>query len=1609
MSQDKKTFIAFDQYQRYETISRLINFQRQLCEQGQLYLLEIGANIHKNMQVFLPQDEIVYTDIVLTDEMKQDPDFQQVDGTKMPFRNSCFDFVYAADVLEHILPSEREKFILEACRVVKDSVILSFPYYSADVIDAESRVNSYYKMLSGKDFVWLKEHSQCGLPYLDEIDEILSRNGLQFTRVFHGAVDTWEKMWYAHFATVFSPETLEYRTNIDHYYNMNLYESDVSDSCYRVFYIISQSGLKEVKQYIDSMWSPVQEKSLQFLDTILMQHQNAHQVCSNRSLQKLNMERETLDSNRFAQYEKQQQQNLDMLAQLKTVVQEYEAERHKFEAQLEAAAQELEDKKIYYEAQLDISAQEYKTVRRNYEARLQKIDYRLRISEHKYREQLQKLKQKQKSVLMYYETRQKENETIHQELLANYEERLAALKSEYETAAELKKQKYEKILAMKNTRFIKELSKQQHAFAQKMDQIQQRCSAVEKELESYQYHYSWAISQRDELTQQLTQSQAMYEQVQQHCGEIEQELGSYQYHYSWAISQRDELTLQLAHTQAMCEQAQYAYNVISNAFFWKITKPFRATLDAIKANRFVYLFWKGVRCWKENGISYTWRKLKNYGRNHAAFQQPEYVNVPVPAEVHEVQTTEPPVSEIQGDADSTPSLRFSILVPLYNTPKKYLCEMIESVICQTYKNWELCLADGSTESYVEEICQKYVQGDSRIRYMKLEANLGISNNTNRCADMASGDYFVLLDHDDLLMPDALLENEKAIQETKAEVLYSDEDQLSLLNKHINPFFKPDWSPDLLYSQMYICHLLVFHKEFFYKLGGFRSGFDGSQDYDFMLRLSEHTNRICHIPKILYTWRQSENSTAVNPDAKPCAHIVGKQALDEHLKRKYGISAYAEDANYTFVYNPRFEFSYQMLVSIIIPMKDKWELTNACIESILEKSRYQNIEILILDNRSRERSTVRWMKSIVQKDSRIHVITADMEFNWSKLNNFGVSNAKGDVFIFLNNDTLVISGDWIERLSENACRDEIGVVGGLLLYPDETIQHAGVVVGMGGWADHVFKGMDTTHFRSPFVSPMVSRNVLAVTGACMAVSRKAWEKIGSFDEEFVICGSDVEYCIRAYEKGFYNRYDANVRLYHLESKSRDSYIPEIDFQKSANAYAPYRDNVDPYFNINLDIDSVVPKEKVIDMNLMNFKNFLKRSQLVTDIVHTVKRNLMPPVSYVIPEVGQIQPRECKTVFNSLRINLLIPSVDRSEVFGGISTALSFFEELRKASDFPARIIVTDASLRMETSVLSEEYCLVDRKDDPDTFLQLLSLNDRYGGSFPVSENDIFIATGWWTAYVIADVLKWQKTFYGKLQPLIYLVQDYEPGFYPWSSRYLMADSTYHLDVPVFAVINSSILKDFFEQGGYHFEHTWYFEPKLNESLKKFLPKKEQFIPKKKQILVYGRPSVARNAFELLVYALKLWSGLQPDAREWTVVSAGEAHDDVDIGNGMVLHSVGKMTLEEYASTMLDTYAGISLMVSPHPSYPPLEMAAFGVRTITNCYANKDLSTFNDNIISLRSSAPRDIAEALCAICEEYSGLGRIALESEYIQKGEQFGNVVPELLAELEGFESKVQI
>ncbi len=415
-----------------------------------------------------------------------------------------------------------------------------------------------------------------------------------------------------------------------------------------------------------------------------------------------------------------------------------------------------------------------------------------------------------------------------------------------------------------------------------------------------------------------------------------------------------------------------------------------------------------------------------------------------------------------------------------------------------------------------------------------------------------------------------------------------------------------------------------------------------------------------------------------------------------------------------------------------------------------------------------------------------------------------------------------------------------------------------------------------------------------------------------------------------------------------------------------------------------------------MDKTYIKNFLKRFSFIKNSYHTIKEMTL---TYDIPEIGEINIR--KSDFNkNLRINLLIPSVNKEHAFGGIATALDFFETLKEVLKCEARIITVDAPVN-QTSILPKEYIVINSEDDSAASLQVVSFSDRYNKTIPVRKNDFFVATAWWTAYNIKNILTKQAEVYSQnRKPFIYLIQDFEPGFYPWSSRFLLSESTYGKDASILAVINSNELSEYLRLNNYCFQKQWVFLPVFNRRLKEILLVSDKTVVKKKKILIYGRPNTPRNAFELIVEGLKKWAVKQNNVNEWQVYSAGENHGDIDIGNGMLIKSVGKLSLEEYATMLKETFAGISLMVSPHPSYPPLEMSIFGIKTITNTYQNKNLQYFNENIINLEANTPECLAVTLERLCNHFENEVKLLSDSPFVKQENQFYTIAKDIKFEL---------
>lgn len=510
--------------------------------------------------------------------------------------------------------------------------------------------------------------------------------------------------------------------------------------------------------------------------------------------------------------------------------------------------------------------------------------------------------------------------------------------------------------------------------------------------------------------------------------------------------------------------------------------------------------------------------------------------------------------------------KISVLMPVYNTRQEYLEKAINSVVEQVYDNWELCICDDhSTARHVGQYLQQQAAADVRIKVVFAERNGGISAASNLALGLATGEFVGLLDHDDELSPAALYEVVKLLQQhPHADVIYSDEDKLEVDGQRCDAFFKPDWSPEYLLACNYICHFGVFRKKLVDEVGGLRPEFDGSQDYDLVLRAAEKTQNIFHIPKILYHWRKVEGSTAAAAAAKNYTSSAGKRALQEHLERR-GIAATVVTDELPNVFRVRPQIMHAPLVSIIIPTRDGMPWLQRCISGIEEKTAYTNFEVLIVDNASVKAETVDYLRSL-----RHRVLPFKEPFNFSRINNFAVSQARGSYLVLLNDDTEVMSPDWLSSMLELCQLERVGIVGAKLYYPDRSIQHAGVVLGLsGGVADHSHKHFPG-HSYGYFSTLRCIRNYSAVTAACMMVRREAFEAVGGFDEQLQVAFNDVDFCLRVRDHGYRIVWTPYCELVHHESVSRGFNMDwrEVEFMKRRWGQALL---TDPYYNPNLTLE------------------------------------------------------------------------------------------------------------------------------------------------------------------------------------------------------------------------------------------------------------------------------------------------------------------------------------------------------------------------------------------------------------------------------------------------------
>jgi len=572
------------------------------------------------------------------------------------------------------------------------------------------------------------------------------------------------------------------------------------------------------------------------------------------------------------------------------------------------------------------------------------------------------------------------------------------------------------------------------------------------------------------------------------------------------------------------------------------------------------LFWKITL--------YIFKKLTGINFHNRLYRRWMKKNYPTAVQIEEYR-------KLEKEFSYRPKI--SIVLPVYDPPEDFFKEAIESVINQAYTNWELCIADDvSPNENIRTIIKNYAEKDERIKYVFRTENGHISASSNSAIEIATGEYIALLDHDDLLSLDALYQNVLVLNEDKEiDFIYSDEDKINEKGEYLDPHFKPDWCPDNFLCRNYICHFSVIRTSLIREVGGFRVGLEGSQDYDIFLRVSEKAKKIHHISKILYHWRIHSESTALNMDTKPYATNAAIKAIEDTLDRrgiKGEVNAIESLAGF---YNIKYDLHSQEKVSTIIPTKDKTELTDTCITSVFEKTDYPNFEVVLINNNSSEdaffKMVEKWQKN---EPARFKCVNDEGDFNFSRLMNNAAKAATGKYLLLLNNDTEVIQSTWMTEMVRHAQRKSIGAVGVKLLYQNETVQHAGVIIGLRGIAGHHFVGADKN--ASGYFNYLKSiNNFSAVTAACLMVRKEVFDEVGGFDESLAIEFNDVDFCLRLVEKGYFNVFTPYVTLYHYESISRghphmtkESYERHLKENKLfKDRWQKYIDH-DPCYNDNL---------------------------------------------------------------------------------------------------------------------------------------------------------------------------------------------------------------------------------------------------------------------------------------------------------------------------------------------------------------------------------------------------------------------------------------------------------
>lgn len=1052
-----------------------------------------------------------------------------------------------------------------------------------------------------------------------------------------------------------------------------------------------------------------------------------------------------------------------------------------------------------------------------------------------------------------------------------------------------------------------------------------------------------AVSGEDSAHQLLASDSPWYEANPWHSlSELSEELNQARAELSQRESKLEVVEAEKTTLSEELNQVRAGLEALKHSFGYKLMKFYAPRIDRLfpegsRRGEFRKIVVKSIGIATEEGLTslVTQATAKLRRREFHLAEEVQVHQVEPDAYARWIAENEPTDDDLLDQRKKAKEFRYqpliSIVTPVWNPPSQILRDTIESVLSQTYENWELCIADGSSQEEVKELLRDFTHRTPKMRVKFLEENLGISGNSNAALELCRGEFIALLDHDDMLSPFALYEIVQRLNEQRdLGFIYTDKDRMTLSGSRHEPLFKPDWSPDIMLSANYVTHLCVIRKQLIDSLGGFRPETDGAQDWDLFLRVSEKTDRISHIPKVMYHWREAPASvSAAGLRFKPYATKAQLLALNQHLQRtgREG-EAYLDTSGWLRV---SWKLTNRPLVSIVIPLQQNEPPPDLCVQSIGNSS-YGNLEILVVGER-KHFPTVEITSRI-----NIRVIEAKGRIDFPSACNLGAAHAKGEVLIFLNPNCEVLTKDWLEEMVGWTMQPDVGAAGVQLLSPDGTICHGGMVIGLPGY---VFEGAPQRTW-CPYGYTEWYRNYLAVSGACLATATRTFKELGGFREG----PQDVaaaDYCLRARDRRRRVVYTPHARLTLRQRAKKELTKPE-------HLAIPSWDQVllggDPYFNPNLSYNNTIPEIKV---NLRAPTAIARTS--VTGIPKVIPA-LWSGYSHdarLISERLDFDSNDLEMsigLMNSHRgpisigtINWFIPDFD-NVFWGGIHTIFRFAAYFKRAKGVANRMIV----FGLGRSSPHEVRAKISRAF-PELSNEEIFILDSVTGLDELPAADASFCTLWTTAYMLLKFNKTKRKFY--------FLQDFEPLFYPAGSTSAQVEATYRFGF--YGIANTVALKKIYESD--YAGKTEYFTPCVDVDV--FHPAERPKQPF--TVFFYARPNHPRNCFELGSAALKRfksWAG--PNAR---ILAAGSAWDPGDFGLDGVVEQLGLLGYEETADLYRKCDAGLVFMMTRHPSYIPFELMASGCLVITNHNPHTTWLLKNEENCLLTNLSAGSISETL----------------------------------------------